>query len=274
MRSATRHIYRSIASQYEQDVIPFFGPLAESFIRSISFAKIGGHVLDVGTGTGIVPRLLAGQVQHVTGIDAVPEMIAVACSIARPPNIRYVVGDIHQPPLRPASFDFVIASFGLNLTQPRRVLGRIHKLLKPGGWLAVQEWGPIDPASQIIDDVFADFVTDPVAEMIAELLPAQTNWGDWLQDTDDYYDLLNVLGYINPDASESTPSTVKTSSIYRFIGCKAAWLPYQLTLATLDARLRTRLFDNLYTRLTPFIAPDGSFTWTPPLFRVTAQRPP
>lgn len=272
-RSAIQYLYGHVASHYEQDVLPFFAPLAESLISIIPEADLGGHVLDVGTGTGIIPQLITGRVQYVTGIDIVPEMINIARGSTHTPNVDYLVADIQQPPLRYGSFDLVTSSFGLNLTQPRPALRRLFALLKPGGWLAVQEWGPSDPASQLFNDIFADFVPDEVAETIRERLALPMDWGDQLQDAADYRELLSDLGYLNIEAVEETLIAIHVRSMQSFINFKSAWMPYQLTLQALNELTRTDLFNTLYHQLTPFADTDGSFIWRPAVFRVLAQRP-
>jgi ubiquinone/menaquinone biosynthesis C-methylase UbiE len=104
-------------------------------------------VLDVGTGSGHVARVLAGLGHRVTGIDLAEGMLERARKHAErmtnPPVFAH--GDAVAPPYPAASFDAVVNRYVMwTLRQPATALANWRKLLRPGGTLAVVDstWFP------------------------------------------------------------------------------------------------------------------------------------
>ena len=105
----------------------------------------GDKVLEVGCGTGtltLAAQARAGQSGVVHGIDAAPEMVAVArrkAARARVP-VNFEVGQIACIPFHDDEFDVVLCSFMI-FHMPddvrRKGLVEIHRVLKPGGRLLV-----------------------------------------------------------------------------------------------------------------------------------------
>jgi demethylmenaquinone methyltransferase/2-methoxy-6-polyprenyl-1,4-benzoquinol methylase/phosphoethanolamine N-methyltransferase len=101
----------------------------------------GEKVLDVGCGTGtlaIALRAKVGPGGEVVGLDAAPEMIAVARDKAakRGADIDFRVALIEEIPFPDDCFDLVLSSFMLHhLPEDVRQegLAEIRRALKPGG---------------------------------------------------------------------------------------------------------------------------------------------
>ncbi len=99
----------------------------------------GQQVLDVGTGTGLVAHLIAPRVSPglVMGIDLSPQMLAIARTRARR-NEQYVGMAAEQLVFRPETFDIVTMGEALAyLADPAAGLAEAHRVLRPGGRLAV-----------------------------------------------------------------------------------------------------------------------------------------
>ncbi len=94
--------------------------------------RSGGSLLDVGCANALFLLALDPQRWRRMGIDVVRESVEVINR--RVPDLRVLLGDIHQPDLPTGSFD-VITFWHVfeHLFEPRRVLERSRTLLKPGG---------------------------------------------------------------------------------------------------------------------------------------------
>src|SRR5688500_232640 len=102
------------AKAYEQLFVPaLFAQWAPKVLNAARL-EAGQRVLDVACGTGVLAREAlrrVGSSGHVTGIDAVPGMLAVAKQLA--PNIEWRQGTAESLPFADGSFDAVVSQFGL-----------------------------------------------------------------------------------------------------------------------------------------------------------------
>src|ERR1700687_2186016 len=99
----------------------------------------GEHVLDVGTGTGLVAHLVAPRVSPgtVIGIDLSDHMLAIARS-KRTKNVQFLGMAAEQLVFKPETFDLVTMGEALAyLSDPTDALAEAHRVLRPGGRLAV-----------------------------------------------------------------------------------------------------------------------------------------
>jgi ubiquinone/menaquinone biosynthesis C-methylase UbiE len=91
----------------------------------------GQRVLDLGCGTGRLAAALS-QVSSVWGIDASPEMLAVARRRV-PPNVRLKLARAESPPFKEAWFDRAIYWLVVHLLDRPAAFRAAWRLLAPGG---------------------------------------------------------------------------------------------------------------------------------------------
>jgi SAM-dependent methyltransferase len=96
------------------------------------------EVLEVGCGSGATALLHAPRVKHILATDFSARMIEIAKARAAEEgvtNVTFEQADITSLDKPDGSFDMVLALSVLHLMEDRdAVIGRIHRLLKPGGY--------------------------------------------------------------------------------------------------------------------------------------------
>jgi ArsR family transcriptional regulator len=145
-------------------------------------------LLDLGTGTGRMLRLLGPRVERAVGLDASHAMLSVArANLERAGLTRVELrqGDIYAPPFGRGSFDLVVVHQVLHyLDDPARALGEAARLLSPGGRLLVVDFAPhgleflreaqahrrLGFAHEQVSDWFDEAGLDPV--VIRDLAPS------------------------------------------------------------------------------------------------------
>ena len=107
---------------------------------------VARDLLDVGTGTGQVLRLLGRRVSRGLGIDSSREMLAVARANLESANLfhcRVRLGDIHELPVDDASIDVVTIHHVLHfLDDPGAVVREAARTLRPGGRMLIVDFAP------------------------------------------------------------------------------------------------------------------------------------
>jgi SAM-dependent methyltransferase len=135
------------------------GPFLE-FLR----VEPGSHVLDVGSGLGILAAEVAASAVgvQVTGLERSPAQIAAA---RQHPAVNYVEGDAQQLPFEEGRFDLVYCRYLLeHVKQPEQVVAEMRRVTRPGGSIAVMEndtslvrFDPPCPAFQAVWTVFSRY---------------------------------------------------------------------------------------------------------------------
>ena len=103
------------------------------------------RVLDVGCGIGGPSRYLASKFGcQVTGLDLTPEFVALAGMLAQrtrlAEKVTYRQGNALDLPFPDANFDVVWSqNAAMNIADRDRLYGEMHRVLRPGGRLALQD---------------------------------------------------------------------------------------------------------------------------------------
>jgi ubiquinone/menaquinone biosynthesis C-methylase UbiE len=93
-------------------------------------------VLDLGTGSGYVPRALreTGDLARGYGLDGSPEMLRNARSYTEDSQVSFLRGDFDALPFATNSIDHVFSMEAFYYAKdPHNTLEEIHRILRPGG---------------------------------------------------------------------------------------------------------------------------------------------
>lgn len=149
IKQTQRDLWNAVAAAWERwwHIFENSARPASQLLVEMAHIGPGSRVLDLATGIGepaVTAALVAGPGGHVIATDQAVQMVelgrkrAAAQNLA---NIEFRVVDAEEPDLPPASFDAVTCRWGLMFVpDPQAAIGRIRRLLKPGGWLATEVW--------------------------------------------------------------------------------------------------------------------------------------
>jgi len=101
-----------------------------------------GEALDAGMGPGRLCAILGRLGWRVTGVDAAPEMLAVARARVPQAAGRMYVAAIEALPFPDASFDLVTATGVLEYVDLHAALGEIARVVRPTGHVVVSYPNP------------------------------------------------------------------------------------------------------------------------------------
>ena len=111
---------------------------------------------DCATGSGQAARALAPHFTHVVASDASAAQISQAVSVS---NVQYVLAAAEQPPLANVCLDLVVVAQALHWFDLERFYAEVHRVLKPGGVLAVWSYSLLRSTPQLdllIDRLYND----------------------------------------------------------------------------------------------------------------------
>lgn len=145
--AAAAEYFRARASEWDRVQNLYAG---DTRIEGALLESLGAEpvrdLLDLGTGTGLVLKLVAQRVQRALGIDASREMLAVARANLEAENLRHCrvrPGDIYRLNLPDACMDVVTIHHVLHfLDAPLLALQEAARVLRPQGRLVVVDLAP------------------------------------------------------------------------------------------------------------------------------------
>jgi SAM-dependent methyltransferase len=122
-------------------------------LARLAGARPGLRVLDVGAGFGGPARTLAAEFGClVTAVDLTASYVHAAqvltATMGLDDRVSHDVGNALDLPFAEATFDLVwTQNSGMNIADKERLYAGFHRVLRPGGLLALQEpmAGPVDP---------------------------------------------------------------------------------------------------------------------------------
>ena len=136
----------------------------------------GARVLDLCTGTGDLAIAIVQRANgaSVVGVDFAGEMLRLAsikvsgASLQR--RIRLVRGDATRIPLPDDCCDAATIAFGIrNVAQPDRALAELARVIRPGGRLAILEFGePRIPGIRTLYSWYFRYVLPLVGRLVSK----------------------------------------------------------------------------------------------------------
>jgi len=133
-----RRFWDKFAAHYDSFVRNIFGKTYKSILENMdSELNANQAVLEIGTGTGIIPFAIYSKVSSIVATDISPDMIKIASQKQADLNIRnidYQVQDSYNLAFPDKSFDVVIASNLLHLLyEPEKPLAEVMRVMKDDG---------------------------------------------------------------------------------------------------------------------------------------------
>jgi SAM-dependent methyltransferase len=161
-------------SEFSQQLIERSGYLNEGFpdvydryrpsppntvLDVLTFLVGSGHrprlVVDLGCGTGLATRALAGRAGEVVGIEPNPAMLAQARAATAEPNVGYREAYANETGLGDGVADLVTAWQAFHWMEPQPVLAEAARILRGGGVFAACDYDVAPVVSPEIDSAFA-----------------------------------------------------------------------------------------------------------------------
>ena len=131
-----RQLFDSVATAYDAYRPDYPAQLFDALESAMGQPLLWSQVCDVGAGTGISARALAGRGATVTAVDPGERVLQLLRSRSTS-RVRPVVGDANALPLRDEVFDLVSYAQSFHWTDPQRSVAESLRVLKPGGVLAM-----------------------------------------------------------------------------------------------------------------------------------------
>jgi ubiquinone/menaquinone biosynthesis C-methylase UbiE len=140
------------------------GPDLRTIVEAAGFTGVE-LVVDLGSGAGHTALACAPHAARVAGIDATPEMVHMATTLAAQrglQNATFLLGDLERLPFEDATVDVVTSRVSAHhYADPTRALSEAFRVLRPGGVLIVADTvAPEDPALDTFLNCI-EFLRDP-----------------------------------------------------------------------------------------------------------------
>ena len=256
---------RNPAEIYEEMFVPALFGQWGPVIADLAVIWPGDRVLDVACGTGVLACAAAartGPAGRVTGLDANPDMLAVARR--KSGAINWKDGRAEALPFADATFDAVVSQFGFMFfdDQPG-ALREMMRVLRPGGRLAVAVWDDLDHAPGYA--MLARLLEELFGRQIADTFRAPFVLGDETK----LREICNAAGLMNADI-------LFRGGTLRFASLEDMFSTERACIWTLGGLLDDASFDRLLraarSAFQPLTAPDGAIAFAMPALIVTAAR--
>lgn len=258
--TARRHPGEVYDTQFVPALFAHWGPI----VADAAGVKVGDRVLDVACGTGAATLAVAEKVGpsgHVVGLDANPEMLAVARR--KPTEIEWVEGTAEALPMPDESFDAVVSQFALMFFEDKPgALSEMMRVLRPGGGIAVAVCDAVETSPGY--GVFAKLLDRLFGRQVGDAFRAPFVLGD----ADKLHAICREAGIRDAKVTQHNEA-VRFNSIDAMVSTERACV---WTLGgVLDDDQFARLLTESEKELKPFVT-DGGIRFDMPSLIVTARK--
>jgi SAM-dependent methyltransferase len=135
--------FNEVAALYDQ-ARPLYPQAVIDDLFALTAAQAGGHVLEIGCGTGQMTVPLAERGLRITALEPGADLAAIArTKLAAYPDAEVVQRRFEDYELPPEPFDLVVSATAFHWVDPEIRVTKSATALKPGGYLAVihTHWG-------------------------------------------------------------------------------------------------------------------------------------
>jgi ubiquinone/menaquinone biosynthesis C-methylase UbiE len=137
MMDRSVRFWDKIAERYSKQPIADEAAYQKKLEITREYLRPGMEVLEIGCGTGSTAILHAPYVKHIQAIDISSKMVEIAQRKADTKNVKNVTfkcSTIDECSVSDGTVDAVLGLSILHLLEDKEeVIGRVHKMLKPGG---------------------------------------------------------------------------------------------------------------------------------------------
>lgn len=135
----------TVSAGYEQHFARLTRQTVASTLDAARVAN-GMRTLDVCTGPGMLAETALKRGANVVGLDFSSKVIEIAKRNV--PNAEFHQGDAQSLPFEDECFDAVVCGYGvIHMPDPEAALREMHRVLRPGGRVAISVWQAPKPTN-------------------------------------------------------------------------------------------------------------------------------
>lgn len=255
---------RNPADVYDTRFVPALFAQWAPVVAAEAGVREGDRVLDVACGTGaltLAAARIAGPSGSVVGLDANPEMLAVARR--KPAQIEWLEGKAEDLPQPDNSFDAVVSQFGIMFFDDKpQALREMMRVLKPGGRLAVAVCDAVENSPGY--GAFALSLDRLFGTNVGDAFRAPFTLGD----AERLHDICRKAGIEDAEVVKRN-GKVRFASIDGLVSTERA-CAWTLGGVLTDEQFE-RLLEDSKTTLKPFVTENGAVEFDMPSLIVRAQ---
>jgi len=163
------------ASDYDE-LRPSYAPEAVAWVAERGSLHRGSVVVDLAAGTGQLSRRFVPRGLDVIVVEPAANMRTVLHE--RLPTVRIEVGTAEQIPLDDGSVDAVVVGNAFHHFDRSAAFAEIHRVLRPGGVLALFWAWPLEEEQRKLPAIAAIFEAVERARTSASITAAYRSWAD------------------------------------------------------------------------------------------------